>query len=500
MQTIKVDDIYKVFSTVPDEQGGPQDVVALDGITLNFSAGEIHTLLGENGAGKSTLVHILSGLQQQTGGSVFINNQAFRFESPFDALTAGIAMVHQNPYIARNISVLENIIAGSRGPFLRKKKREREIRKIAETWNIPVNLHASAGTLTPAGRLRTALLAALFRKPAFLILDEPSAVLSREEREDFFSALREAAARGLGIILITHRIEEALRWSDRISVLRQGRLIFSSPVRNSAGEIEITEEQLADMLGLRRPAEPENPAKLSYSASSQKGTELTVSGLSAKPHGRQHLADISFTVRPGGITGIVGLPGSGIETLEDVLSGMIRAGSGKIGLRRGPGEKNSISFDAGNITPAILRGHGISIVPSDRYFRATNPGLTIFETVTVYRSGKWNFPRREDRIFVQDILNEERIPASPERPLRSLSGGQIQRLVLARELKTGPEILILSRPEWGLDIRTTELLHEKLKQAADSGVSVLLLSGEPEASDGFSLFNEVYYMREGTIL
>ncbi|HPO03355.1 MAG TPA: ATP-binding cassette domain-containing protein, partial [Treponemataceae bacterium] len=245
MKRAELQNIRKTFHT-PAGPGFPaESVQALGGVDIVFHPGEIHALLGENGAGKSTLVHILSGLYQPTSGCVRIGGRDFCFTSPSQALSAGVAMVHQQPLLSDELTVLENTLLGVPGFFLSKKKALRSYAELQKLWNISLDPETQARTLAQADRLRAALLAAVYRNPDFLILDEPSSVFSPEERDAFFESLRAAAERGMGIILITHRIGEAVRWSHRISVLRKGELIYSS---NPEGGEQPTVELISALL------------------------------------------------------------------------------------------------------------------------------------------------------------------------------------------------------------------------------------------------------------
>ncbi len=495
MKRAELKDIHKIFETAPDSSGAMSSFTALDGVTLAFLPGEIHTILGENGAGKSTLVHILSGLHAPTQGCVRIGEQDFCFRSPSEALSAGIAMVHQRPLLSDEITVLENIMVGSKGFLLHRSRCKKEITTLLARWDISLNLSAPGNSLNPAGRLYTELVGALYRKPDFLILDEPTAVLSPDERERFFSSLQKARARGLGIILITHKLEEAVRWSDRISVLRQGRLIYTASVHMPPDTIPVTEELLKNMLDPdHRSAKHKSSLHGTGTVNScpdERGT-LTVSGLSAEPQNRNPVRDITFTALPGRITGIFGLLGSGIETLEDVLSGMIRSDKGTINL-------GTVCLSPEEIVPARLRKHGVAIVPSDRAFRASHPELTIQEMLIPYRQDCL-FPDRSAQLaFALKILGDEQIEASPSRKVQTLSGGQLQRLILARELASRPQFLILAEPEWGLDIRSTDLLRQRLSAAAESGMTILVLTDNADSIHENDFYSEIYMLREGVL-
>ncbi len=491
MKRAELKDIHKIFETVSGGSGAAGSFTALDGVSLAFLPGEIHTILGENGAGKSTLVHILSGLHAPTKGCVRIGGQDFCFNSPSEAISAGIAMVHQRPLLSGEITVLENIILGKKGILLRRTRCKKEIAALLAQWDITLDLSAPGSSLNPAERLYTELVGALYRKPDFLILDEPTAVLSSDERDRFFRSLQRARARGLGIILITHKLEEAVRWSDRVSVLRQGRLIYTASMRMPPDSIPVTEELLENLL------DPDHSGGSIRERKQEAGTPedtctLTVSGISAEPENRNPVRDIGFTARGGRITGIFGLPGSGIETLEDVLSGMLRAKKGTFDL-------GTVRLSPDELTPANLRRHGMAIVPSDRAFRASHPDLTILEMLVPYRQDRLFPDRAANLAFAHRILDAEQMEADPSRKVQTLSGGQLQRLVLARELASKPQFLLLAEPEWGLDIRSTDLLRQRLSAASESGMTILVLTENADADRGNDFYGKTYLLREGTL-
>lgn len=503
MKRAILEDIHKIFETRGDTADAIQRFTALDGVTLAFFPGEIHTIIGENGAGKSTLVSILSGLHQPTKGCIRVGGQNICFTSPSDALTAGIAMVHQRPLLSDEITVLENILIGTGGFFLRKKDRRKKILTIARAWNIEINLDARAGMLNASQRLFAALLGALYAHPDFLILDEPTAVLSDSEKELFFDALQREKARGVGIILITHKMNEAVRISDRVSVLSRGKLIFSSTIRERADSAPITEQFLENLidpetrktLSVAKRAnisDPHEHIKTIPIAHDDTNIAFAVSGITAEPANKNPLRDITFTARRGEITGIFGLPGSGIETLENVLSGMLRADAGSLTV----GEK---TYTAREINPAVLRMEKIGIVPSNRTFRGSYPELSLFDFLTVYRSSNFFLHMKENAAFVRELLAGEQIDAPPSRLVQTLSGGQLQRLILARELAQNPTILILAQMEWGLDIHSASRLRDRLRQEAKNGMTIIILTDTLDQTEDAGFYSRTLTLREGRL-
>lgn len=486
----ELDDIHKVFETV--DSGEIRQFTALDGVSLSFLPGEIHVLLGENGAGKSTLVHILSGLHSPSRGAIRLGGETLTFDSTADALKRGIAMVHQRPLLAREATVLENVLLGAPGFFLGKAKAKRRLAALESDWGIALSGDQRAGNLSPADCFRTALLSALWRDPDFLILDEPSGVLSPDERVELFAALERARERGLGVILITHRLEEALHRADRISVLRRGRLVWSSAVRNGyvdaapqkaeaaranperqSTEVPLTEAFLAALL------DPEqNPAdrcvlsrRTPREATDTSIPAIEFNSVSFSGKEREPLCSISFQAMRGTVTTIAGYPGSGLRTLEDILSGMIAPDEGTLSIA-------GIKIARSKISSARFRASGIASIPSDRAFRGSHPDITIADLLSPYaKTGFFRDPQTT-AINAAALLLREGIDASPESAARTLSGGQLQRLILARELETDPSIIVLASPEWGLDVKSVERLRVRIAELAEAGKAVIVLTEE----------------------
>ncbi len=524
MFRVRLEHITKVFSRRS----------AVSDVSLEFSGGVIYGLLGENGAGKSTLVHILAGLVQPTDGKIFIGGTETVFRGPGDAAAKGIAIVHQRPLLSEDLTVWENCVLGCEPSkahiFISKRKAVRKLRDIADKWNMDIRMEDRVSVLSADQRLYAAVLAALYRKPELLILDEPSAALAPEQRDIFFTGVRRAAQQGLAVILITHNLEEAKHICTSISVLREGRLagtvsntdhsvpertlhylIFEnacsgtvncpSPCGTDGHAAETGHETITEKKGPK-----ENPA---YSAAGARHGEkprvpaLCVRNLTVRAPDTVSLHGVSFDAHAGEITVITGQRESGMETLEDVLSGMHR---GKT--------EGTVSVNGQNVskdTPAKLRKKGVGIVPSDRTFRGSDPGLTVYQMLIVHRQSVMRrgpfLDEKKLRAFVIGLISGEQIQTTPDSMTSSLSGGMLQRLILARELAetydlqrtaqgTVP-VLILAEPSWGLDAQTTSLLWRKLYEAALSGAAVIVLSADTEIP--YEQCGAVYRMTAGIL-
>ncbi|HOF85163.1 MAG TPA: ATP-binding cassette domain-containing protein [Treponemataceae bacterium] len=496
VQNATLEQVSRVFVSRTDRSPAAARFVALDAVSLSFSRGELHMVLGENGAGKSTLVHILSGLDTPTSGRILLDSQEVAFDSPADALARGIAMVHQRPLLADDLTVLENIALGGHGFLVHRKKILPYVEELATRWNCLVDFYATVRTLNPADRLRTALLCALYTNPSFLILDEPTAILPPEKRASFMETLVTNANEGMGLVVITHKMGEAARWGHRISILKHGKLVRHMDQKKSP----VSEADLAEMIASPSEKSPrqrssDTAVSSAFSDKTHCTLPLTISGLSASPPNRQGIHNISFNADPGGITGILAYPGSGLDTLEDALCGMIVTDAGSITL---PGRENTgVQLDAASLTPALLRKHGVAFVPSNRTTRGAYPDISVRDALLPYYSGPFT-PHGADR-FAEDIVRREDIADHPFRPVRTLSGGQLQKLILSRELSVNPRVLILSDPEWGLDVASVVRLRNRLRETAAAGIAVLILTDTPDTMEVDDFFTRTYTLREGQL-
>jgi len=446
-------------------------VLANDDVSLAVASGEVLGLLGENGAGKSTLMHIVSGLIVPDRGEIRVGGQAHAFRSPSDAVAAGVGMVHQHFMLVPTLSVTENVILGDRRPNpVRPRLREhgRRIAAIGEEIGLPVDPEARVSTLDVGQRQRVEIVKALYRDARVLILDEPTTVLTEEERAGLFAMIGRLTASGVAVILISHKLDDIFAVCDRVTVLRGGRVVDAAPLAAR------TREQLVDaMVG----AQIDLPEPLTRRPAT--GAPLvSVSSLSVR-HGSGAVAfkDVSFEVRPGEILALAGVDGNGQAELCDVLAGLRDAEQGTVDF---PGLAVKTGFP-----PLARRRAGIRYVPSDRHASAIladsplseNHLLTFLFRPAYVRRGVLN--RAAPRADTVRILDEFAVRAlAPEVHMSTLSGGNQQKLVLGRELDADARFLIAAHPTRGLDIRTIAFIQERLARKRDDGLGVLLVSAD----------------------
>ncbi|MGI0529785.1 ATP-binding cassette domain-containing protein [Treponema socranskii] len=432
----------------------------LDDLSLVFQGGMIHALLGENGAGKSTTAAILSGALEADSGTVLIDGKAVHFSSPRDALRAGIVCVRQRPLIADGISVWENILLGTEYGAAGKKLKKAEIFSHAELlkskWAPHLNFRALAAHIGGDERFYTALISALIREPRMLILDEPSALLDREQRVSLYANIRELADKGMNIVVITHIMQEASRYTDTVTVLQKGK--GAEYYERSALYALKTQSEAVHLHAVR--AERSDDC-------------ISFEHIGVRPKKRPALFDVSFTAKSGGITLIEGLPESGLGTLENVITGMESARTAGLCRIKTDGRTLRIDFKSGKWTPYFLRTEAklrTAIIPSDRTFRASNPDLSIEQLLCAMYGGK-----SADE-YTKRLIEKAKVSIRPDEKAASLSGGMLQRLILAREFENDPNLIIACEPLQGLDGKAAERTQELLSDFAMRGAVVIVLS------------------------
>ncbi len=467
-------------------------VVANDGVHFEAAAGEVHALLGENGAGKSTLSNILTGLYRPDEGEILIDGEPVSFSSPRDALDAGICMVHQHFRLVPPFTVAENVILGDhRGEgkkfVVHPRRIERRVAELGERYRIAVDPRARVWQLSLGEQQRVEILKALYREARILILDEPTAVLTPQESESLFETLRVMADEGRTIVFISHKLHEVKAVSDRVTVLRAGRTAATvdtadATPRSLAALMVGREVSLAERV--ERAGEVGEPV-------------LEVRGLSAHgDRGSEALRDVDLTIRSGEIVAIAGVAGNGQRELAETVTGMRAPSNGEItvGGRR---------LRGGDPREAIRAG--ISHVPEDRLHTGVAPSLSIASNVVLksYR-GKSHasgplLRLRAIRDYAAGLITRYDVRGGgPELPARQLSGGNLQKVVLAREFEGDPRVLVVASPTRGLDVAAIETVHGYLREAASRGVGVLLIS--EDLDEILALADRVAVIYEGAIV
>jgi simple sugar transport system ATP-binding protein len=468
-------------------------VVANDQVDFEANPGEIHALLGENGAGKSTLSNILTGLYRPDEGEISIHGKPVSFHAPRDAIEAGIGMVHQHFRLATSFTVAENLVLGhrdaaDRGLLLEPRVIEGRVAELARRYRMAVDPSARIWQLSVGEQQRVEILKALYRGARILILDEPTSLLTPQEAKDLFETLRLMSAEGRTLIFISHKLEEVMAVSDRVTVLRRGKVIGTVPTR------ETNSRALARMMVGRDVVftqKKEGPAH------AEREVVLEVRGISASGDvGTPALRQVDLTVHAGEIVGVAGVAGNGQRELAEVITGMRRSTAGTV-LVAGKRARG------GDPLEAIQRrvGH----IPEDRLGTGVAPSLSIAENLVLkaYRRPpiSTNGLLRRGRIRTSAVELMRRFDISapgPTTPTRLLSGGNVQKVLLARELSSRPRVLVAASPTRGLDVAATDNVRALLLEAADQGVGILLIS--EDLDEILALADRIAVIYEGRIM
>jgi general nucleoside transport system ATP-binding protein len=465
-------------------------VVANDGIDLDVRPGEIHALLGENGAGKSTLMNILYGLAVPDEGEILINGEPVAIAGPSDAIRRGINMVHQHFMLVPVLSVAENILLGEepmRGPiFVDRRTAHDEIEKLGRRFGFEIDPDVKVGSLSVGWQQRVEILKALYRSARVLILDEPTAVLTPQETKEIFEVLRRLKAEGHSIIFISHKLYEVLEIADRITVIRRGKVVGT---RRPA---ETDEDDLATLMVGRDVS-----LTVDRGESKPGDVVLEVDGLRVNDdRGHEAVRSVSFNVRAGEIVGIAGVAGNGQDELVGSLTGLRKAAGGRF------------SFAGRDLTRAGVRSlmdNGLAFVPGDRHRYGIILSFPIDDNLVLNEYSRppfaRGFVRDEDAV---DRWADERIAEfdirtpSREIPAGTLSGGNQQKVVVAREFSGDTRVLVLDQPTRGLDVGSIEFIHRQTIAKRDAGAAVLLVSAELD--EVMELSDRILVMYRGQIV
>jgi simple sugar transport system ATP-binding protein len=464
-------------------------VVANDLVDFELARGEVHALLGENGAGKSTLMNILYGLYHPDEGEILLEGKPVRIDSPHDAIEQAIGMVHQHFMLIPVMTVAENVVLAmepSNGPFLDMRAAEQRVRDLASALGFRIDPHVRVESIGVGQQQRVEILKALYRRANILILDEPTAVLTPQEARELFGIIRVLKQEGHSIIFISHKLGEVLEIADRITVLRRGKKIDTVP-REGA-----TEEGLARlMVGREVLLRVEKPP------AQAKEPLLTVEDLVVRDErDLEAVRGVSFQVRAGEIVGIAGVDGNGQSELIDALAGLRHTESGRI---RVAGQ------DLIHATARDALDAGVGHIPEDRQVRGLILDFTLAENIALHDYAKppasrfgWLYPSRLIE-RARGLLKEFDVRGGePETLASALSGGNQQKVVLAREISRDPGVLIAAQPTRGLDVGAIEFVHRRLVQERDEGRAILLVS--LELDEILSLSDRILVIYEGRIV
>ena len=479
---LEVKDVTKIY------EGG---VLANHNVNFTVDEGEIHALVGENGAGKSTLMKMLYGLESITSGHIYMNGEELKLQSSKDAIAHGIGMVHQHFMLVEAMTVLENIILGDRntkGIFIDKDARCREILRLAEQYGLDVELDKPITEIAVGAQQRVEILKALYRGAELLVLDEPTAALTDIEVEGLFKVMNKLTAEGKSIIFISHKMREVLHISDRVTILRAGRSICT------LSRDETTGEELANLM-IGRELAPSHYEKIE-----QPGEPVialrNVDYCKASKH--NGLDGVSLTVGRGEIVGIAGVDGNGQSQLAQIVTGVLVPEGGELDLKN---KKIAVFSPEGFIEERV------SHIPEDRNKMGLIGSMSISDNIVLKSTEKPEFSKKKGLLlkkkaikgYAEEMREKYDIRCvSVEQEARNLSGGNQQKVILARELEGNPDLLVAVHPTRGLDIGATRFVHDSMIAARDRGCGVLLISADFD--EILEVSDRIVVMFEGQVM
>lgn len=480
---LEMKDIQKIY---------PNGTVANSGVNLSVAEGEIHALVGENGAGKSTLMKILFGLEMPTQGEIIYKGQKISFNGPKDAISQGIGMVHQHFMLVPSFTVAENIVLGDeprKGLFSLFRDRKKAIditKKLVSDYGLQVPPKSKASEISVGRKQRVEILKVLYRGAKLLILDEPTAVLTPQETDELFKSLKDLTKQGYTIIFITHKLREVMEISDRITVLRAGRTI-GTLITKETNEEAISRMMVGRDVLLRVEKQPAEPKEVVLSIN-----EMVVDD----DQGKTAVNQVSFDVRAGEIFGIAGVEGNGQTELIEALTGLRSVKNGSIRYQEEPIEGESV---------LSIRQKQIAHIPEDRQTRGACLTASIEENLILDRYREKGFTKnlmlnqKKIKQFSDELVKSYDVrTSSVKQPANSLSGGNLQKVVIAREFSKNPKLLIASQPTRGVDIGAIEFIHKEIVKKRDDGAAVLLVSAE--LSEVMSLSDRIGVMYNGELV
>ncbi len=491
MEIIKTVNLTKMFG----------DFIANDKINISIHTGEIKAIVGENGAGKTTLMNMLYGLLKPTTGEIYIRENKILFDSPTDAMSCGIGMVHQHFKLVPSLAVYENVLLGTEIEkkhkigkksfslkLIDKKQEIKEVEKIIEKYQFQIHATDLVKNISVGARQKVEILKMLYRNVEILIFDEPTAVLTPQEIETFFVTLRELKKQGKTIILITHKLQEVMEVSDSVTVIKQGKAIGNMMTKDTSSK------ELARLM-VGRDVLLEVDKK--YNDYSKKPVIYKVENLSTiNSDNISVVNNVSFEIHEGEIVGIAGVEGNGQTELLDILTGILKATSGKVYLK---------DIEISNCWPKKLRESKIAIIPEDRYAQGLCQDMLICENMIAGYHGikeicKYGLISQKKMLEKLDCLIKDYDIRVSEKSgkISSLSGGNAQKIIIAREFDSNPDMLLAAQPTRGVDIGAIEYIHNSILGLQKTGKSILLVSSE--LSEIMNLSDRILVMFKGEII
>ena len=469
------------------------DVQANDGVTLRVAEGTVHGIVGENGAGKSTLLKMLFGFYTPDSGSLKVKGEGVQFADPAAAMAKGVGMVHQHFMLVEPFTILENIILGaetSRNLERTKKQARQILLDLEKTYGFDLPLDTPVGQLSVGVRQRAEILKALYRGADIMILDEPTAVLTPQESEQLFALVKQLTSQGKTILFVTHKLGEIMALTDRVTVIRAGRVVFEADT-DKTSNIELAEQMVGARVVRQVERAPfEEPSPL-----------LTLDGVSAiSSDGRGELLDVSLSVSTGEVLGIAGVAGNGQTELLEVITGLLAVDEGSIFF-----DGRAINGADQMLDPVALRGLGMSHVAEDRLRTGAVEAMSAEENAILGYQRDGLFSRR-------GILNQQAItdaaaeyfeeqdvrPRNPKLKFGSFSGGNQQKLVIGRETAHDPKLLVIGQPTRGVDIGAVTRIHDQITALRNAGKALLVVSADLD--ELLAISDRIAVMNEGRIV
>ncbi|MBK5200546.1 MAG: ATP-binding cassette domain-containing protein [Spirochaetaceae bacterium] len=438
-----------------------ESIIANDDLTLKFNKGEITCIAGENGAGKSTLMKIIFGMETPSKGEIFVNGKKVEITHPLIAQALGIGMVHQKFKLFNNLSISENVSLGVELKkhffFLDNLKTLRKVQELINSHNIQLQADTKIKDLSTGEKQLVEILKMLYRNADILIFDEPTAVLTEQEAQQLFATMRELKAQNKCVIVITHKVQEILDIADIVSIMRKGKLI------GTYKRSELNGKTLSDLI-MGEEVKSINVEKKHINYSQLKPV-ISFKDVCIYRENQEKplLYNINFNTHPGEIIGFCGVSGNGMGILEAVLGGMMPISSGHIYLK---GEEIT------NLSPDKLRSNGLAFVPADRYQYGSAANATLAENLIINHRDRL----KKMNEFAKPLIDKYNINGMPSQKMKTLSGGNIQKAIVAREIENMKDYIILSNPTWGMDLAATAYIHSQILELKEKGASIILLS------------------------